>query len=78
MFVFVCICVQAAGSTDGDRTVSLCEVCHHSTTNLRQHMRVAHPGCARPWMAGVCGTLIGEYCDKEKKEQMWIVVSLVK
>ncbi|XP_063888404.1 probable E3 ubiquitin-protein ligase HERC1 isoform X2 [Scylla paramamosain] len=51
--------IEAASSTDGDRTFSLCEVCHHSTTNLRQHMRVAHPGCARPWMAGVCGTLIG-------------------
>ncbi|MPC18905.1 putative E3 ubiquitin-protein ligase HERC1 [Portunus trituberculatus] len=51
--------IEAASSTDGDRSISLCEVCHHSTTNLRQHMRVAHPGCARPWMAGVCGTLIG-------------------
>ncbi|XP_042891775.1 probable E3 ubiquitin-protein ligase HERC1 isoform X3 [Penaeus japonicus] len=51
--------MEVATNNDGDRTLSICEVCHHATSNLRQHMRVAHPGCARPWMAGVCGTLIG-------------------
>ncbi|XP_071541149.1 LOW QUALITY PROTEIN: probable E3 ubiquitin-protein ligase HERC1 [Panulirus ornatus] len=51
--------IEAATNNDGDRALSLCEVCLHLTSNLRQHMRVAHPGCARPWMSGVCGTLIG-------------------
>lgn len=41
--------------------MSICEVCHHATSNLKNHLKWAHPGCARPWMAGVCGTLIGKY-----------------
>nr|XP_053648637.1 probable E3 ubiquitin-protein ligase HERC1 isoform X4 [Cherax quadricarinatus] len=51
--------IEATTNNEGERAMSVCEVCHHPTSNLRQHMRVAHPGCARPWMAGVCGTLIG-------------------
>ncbi|XP_069958428.1 probable E3 ubiquitin-protein ligase HERC1 isoform X6 [Cherax quadricarinatus] len=52
--------IEATTNNEGERAMSVCEVCHHPTSNLRQHMRVAHPGCARPWMAGVCGTLIDD------------------
>ena len=51
---------NATASSDNDRGgINMCEVCHHGTSNLRHHLRMAHPGCARPWNAGVCGTLIG-------------------
>ncbi|XP_064122794.1 probable E3 ubiquitin-protein ligase HERC1 isoform X2 [Macrobrachium nipponense] len=52
--------MEVATNNEGERALSLCEVCYHPTSNLRQHMRVTHPGCARPWMAGVCGTLIDD------------------
>ncbi|KAK7085894.1 hypothetical protein SK128_025641 [Halocaridina rubra] len=52
--------IEESLNNEMERALGLCEVCCHATSNLRQHMRVAHPGCARPWMAGVCGTLIGE------------------